>query len=182
MKKIPTVAANLNFSLPLLGIRLIKCLPYILSLLIAIPNLVIAQVPERAVATVQEKSLWALSGQKFKNLTQKERDDLKVEFLNSEKKPIARLNFIQWSSNSQAKLLMPPLPYGVYSLKISAGTKLLFNYPIRIVSRNFYTQRIVATKGIAVVIDGVVAQQQRFLLWAMPTTDMLGSAAISSSA
>jgi len=29
-----------------------------------------------------------------------------------------------------------------------------------------------SSKGIAVVIDGVVAQQQRFLLWAMPTTDI----------
>ncbi len=29
-----------------------------------------------------------------------------------------------------------------------------------------------STKGIAVVIDGVVAQQQRFLLWALPTTDI----------
>ncbi len=29
-----------------------------------------------------------------------------------------------------------------------------------------------STKGIAVVIDGVVAQQQRFLLWAQPTTDI----------
>lgn len=27
-------------------------------------------------------------------------------------------------------------------------------------------------KGIAVIIDGVVAQQQRFLLWAQPTTDI----------
>ncbi len=29
-----------------------------------------------------------------------------------------------------------------------------------------------ASKGIAIVIDGVVAQQQRFLLWALPTTDI----------
>jgi Skp family chaperone for outer membrane proteins len=29
-----------------------------------------------------------------------------------------------------------------------------------------------SSKGIAVVIDGVVAQQQRFLLWAQPTTDI----------
>lgn len=29
-----------------------------------------------------------------------------------------------------------------------------------------------ASKGIAIVIDGVVAQQQRFLLWAVPTTDI----------
>lgn len=29
-----------------------------------------------------------------------------------------------------------------------------------------------SAKGIAMVIDGVVAQQQRFLLWAMPTTDI----------
>jgi Skp family chaperone for outer membrane proteins len=29
-----------------------------------------------------------------------------------------------------------------------------------------------ASKGIAIVIDGVIAQQQRFLLWAMPTTDI----------
>jgi Skp family chaperone for outer membrane proteins len=29
-----------------------------------------------------------------------------------------------------------------------------------------------AAKGIAIVIDGVVAQQQRFLLWAQPTTDI----------
>ena len=29
-----------------------------------------------------------------------------------------------------------------------------------------------STKGIAVVIDGMVAQQQRFLLWAQPTTDI----------
>ncbi|HEX4950886.1 MAG TPA: OmpH family outer membrane protein [Blastocatellia bacterium] len=29
-----------------------------------------------------------------------------------------------------------------------------------------------SSKGIAVVIDGVVAQQQRFLLWALPTTDI----------
>ena len=29
-----------------------------------------------------------------------------------------------------------------------------------------------STKGIAVVIDGVVAQTQRFLLWAQPTTDI----------
>ncbi len=29
-----------------------------------------------------------------------------------------------------------------------------------------------SAKGLAVVIDGVVAQQQRFLLWALPTTDI----------
>jgi Skp family chaperone for outer membrane proteins len=29
-----------------------------------------------------------------------------------------------------------------------------------------------AAKGLAIVIDGVVAQQQRFLLWALPTTDI----------
>lgn len=29
-----------------------------------------------------------------------------------------------------------------------------------------------SSKGLAIVIDGVVAQQQRFLLWALPTTDI----------
>jgi Skp family chaperone for outer membrane proteins len=29
-----------------------------------------------------------------------------------------------------------------------------------------------SSRGIAIVIDGVVAQQQRFLLWAQPTTDI----------